>query len=433
MFGNEVSFTQYREKTYKKVLQLESLILNEVLFGFYTMEEAEELFDLKSLEESGDEVTPGHGVIADTTNPLMRTAQSDKFFLRLFEEKKLGIQSNARGGIAVDRVQGLLWIAAIHKAFGMLIAACHILVIAGRGTEWETISPTNNENGRKGVVYDPGANTGAFDAGYHKGLTIQGVNKHNRRYMPYEIFRLLYLLLRVVRSVELMVLFATIIPDSDKPSTIEAYNKHIFASFGKAWVSTDISRALQDWFQDVINVRLGLHDYRHMAIAIQRKYMDLSEKQPSSMEITLNELRGHKKVVADSHYARETHLGTCSPEERGRALAVAKEYHRVMGFATGSEDELTPEAKKLRKQFSYQPPVISAPMKKLGHKPKGWKKKPEVAPPSLPPATPKKGKSKAETYSLSQNAGPVEVRRTTRERIPSRRYNNDVDETVFDD
>jgi hypothetical protein len=427
MLGHEVSFTQYREKTYEKVLQLESLILNEIFFGFYTMEEAEELFDLKTLEESGDEVSLGHGVIADTTNSLMRTAQSDKFFQRLFKEKKLEIRSNARGGIAVDPVQGLLWIAAIHKAFGMLVAACHVLVIAGRGTEWETISPTNNEDGRKGVVYDPGANTGAFDAEYHKGLNVQGVNKHLRRYMPYEIFRLLYLLLRVVRSIELMVLFATIIPDTDKPATLEAYNKHIFASFGKAWVSPDISRALQDWFKDIISIPLGIHDYRHMAIAIQRKYMNVKEKQPSRMEITLNKLRGHKKVVGDSHYAREVYLGTCS-EDRDLALEVAREYHRVMGFSTGSDDELMPEAKKLRENFSYKPPVISAPMKKLANK----GKQKSAAPPPLPPATPKKGKSIA-THSLSQDAGPVVIRRSTRARITSKRYNDKTDKSIFED
>lgn len=156
MFGREITFSQYRQKTYKKVLELEHLILNEVLHGFYTMEEAEELFKIKSLVETGDETTPGYGVIADTANPLMRTAESDKFFLRLFEEKRLGLQPNARGGINVDKVQGLVWLATIHKAYGMLVAACHILVIAGRGTEWETIGPTNNENGPKGVVYDPG-------------------------------------------------------------------------------------------------------------------------------------------------------------------------------------------------------------------------------------------------------------------------------------
>src|SRR5882757_6000913 len=88
------------------------------------------------------------------------------------------------------------------------------------------------------------------------------------------------------------------------------------------------------------------------------------------------------------------------------------------------------EAKKLREQFSYQVPVISAPMKKLAPEQQEWKKELDIVPPSLPPATPKKGKSRAETNSLAQNAG-TGVRRSTRERIPSQRYNNNLDETVF--
>jgi hypothetical protein len=165
-----------------------------------------------------------------------------------------------------------------------------------------------------------------------------------------------------------------------------------------------------------------------MAIAIQRKYMDVKERQPSRMEITLNKLRGHIKGVGDSHYAREVFLGTCSPEDRELSLEVAREYHRVMGFSTGSDDELTPEAKKLRENFSYKPPVISAPMKKLANK---GKQKPVALPP-LPPVTPKKGKSIV-THSLSQDAGPVAIRRSTRARITSKRYNDDIDESVFED
>jgi hypothetical protein len=434
MFGKEVTFSRYRENTYKKVLQLEQLILKDVLCGIYTrIEEVEEVFALKNLAEDSDEKTPGHGIIANTANPIMRTAESDKFFQRMFEEKKLDIQSNSRGGVNVDQLQGLQWISAIHGAYIMLVAACHVLILAGRGTEWETIRPTNNEDGRKGVVYDPGACTGAFDAEYHKGLNVQGMNKHNRRYMPWEIFRLLYILLRIVRPLELMVLFATIIPDTDKPATIQAYNKHLFASMGKAWKSADISKALQDWFMDVIDFPLGLHDYRHMAVAIQRKYMDLRNKEPSELDVAINVLRGHKKAVGDSHYARETYLGTCSPEDRDRALELARKYHEVMGFATGFNDELKPEAKKLRAEFSYQPPAIFVPMKKLkGHGDKG-KTNPTVALPPLPPPTPKKERAKVKPaqvhqFKASRSDVPVQLRRSNRERkILAKDDSNDGD------
>lgn len=77
------------------------------------------------------------------------------------------------------------------------------------------------------------------------------------------------------------------------------------------------------------------------------KYMDVKAKQPSRIEITLNKLCGHEKVVGNSHYACEVYLGTCSPDKRDLALEFAREYHRVMGFSTGSDDELMPEVMKL--------------------------------------------------------------------------------------
>lgn len=426
LFGREISFTEYRKKTYQKVLQLEKFILDEVMFGLYTMEEAEQIFNIKNIEDTGDETTPGYGVIANTAHPLMRTHQSDLFFQRLYEEKKLGIAPRTGGGFDVIPWEGVQWLAAIHTAFGMLVPACHILCIAGRGTEWVTISPTNNSDGPKGVVYDPGAKTGAFNAAYHKGLNIQGVLKHNRRYIPYEIFRLLYLLLRVVRPTELIVLFNTIIPAARKPDTFKAYHNHVFALLGKAWRSTDITRSLKGWFKNVVDIPMGLHDYRHLVIAIQRKYMRFRIQAPSPLEEKTNGLRGHKKVVGDSHYARATFLGSCSMEDRDLALEAGTEYHRVMGFATGFEDQLPLEAMKIREDFSYEKLTIHVPVI-----PKQRVSKPEGKTPhqSLPPAEAKTGKSREEVEAILQGARdePVQVlRRSTREKKNTPKYNESV-------
>lgn len=250
----------------------------------------------------------------------------------------------------------------------------------------------------------------------------------------------------MVRPVELTTLFATIVADTDKPATIQAYNNHIFASMGKAWVADDMSKALQSWFDDVIGMRLGLHDYRHLGIAIQRRFMDLSERKPTENELALNRLRGHEKAVADDHYARETYLGSCSPDERGRALALGGEYHKVMGFSTGFNDKPTAEAQKLREDFYYTSTAIPLPTKKLGRR-KESKQKAEskIPPPPLPPATPKKRKATAvklqalttsvaepQTQPLFLNAEAV-VRRSSRLRKPSAKTIETAETSAFED
>ena len=55
MFGQEISFAEYKQKTYQKVLHLENFILNEVMFGMYTIKEAEQIFDIQNVEETGDD------------------------------------------------------------------------------------------------------------------------------------------------------------------------------------------------------------------------------------------------------------------------------------------------------------------------------------------------------------------------------------------
>lgn len=233
LFGQEISFMEYRKKVYQKVLHLENFVLEEVLFGLFTMEQLESLFRIGNLTDLGDELTEGYGIIADTTNPLMNTEESNLFFKKLFAEKKLGFRPDSDGGIIFDQFEGVKWLSCIHEAYKSLVPACHTLVVAGRGTEWLHVRPTNGIRGRRGVMFDSEALTGAFDTEYHKGLALTGTNKHNRRYMPYEVFRILYLLLRVVRPIELIILFGTIVTDMTKVKTIQSYNNHIFASLGK--------------------------------------------------------------------------------------------------------------------------------------------------------------------------------------------------------
>ncbi|KJA23350.1 hypothetical protein HYPSUDRAFT_201379 [Hypholoma sublateritium FD-334 SS-4] len=419
MFGQEISFTEYKQKTYRKVLHLENFILNEVMFGMYTIEEAEQIFGIQNVEETGDETTLGHGVIANTAHSLMRTYESDLFFQRVFEEKKLGIFTRAGGGFDVNQWAGVAWLNAIHSAFRMLVAACHVLCIAGRGTEWVTISPTNNADGAKGVVYDPEAQTGAFNAAYHKGLSIQGVLKYNRRYIPYEIFRLLYLLLRVVRPLELTVLFLTAIPESHKPATLKAYHNHVFAAMGRTFKSDDITQCLREWFADITEVPMGLHHYRHLAIAVQRKYMKFRNPAPSAVEEKTNTLRGHQKTVGDAHYARPTFLGSCSIEDRDLALEAGREYHKVMGFTTGFSEALSPQAIKEREVFSYE--QLDIPMNPIQRM---MTLDDDTTGQFLPLQDAKKGKSRNEVDTLMRaREGPAPVlRRSTRKKKDNPKY-----------
>lgn len=110
---------------------------------------------------------------------------------------------------------------------------------------------------------------------------------------------------------------------------------------------------------------MGLHDYRHFAIAIQKKFMDLSPKPPSDIDQALARLRGHVKGVEVGHYARLKNLGSCSSDGRDHALNLAWQYHKVMGFATGYKGEPPADSKILREEFSYQPPDVAASMPKL--------------------------------------------------------------------
>ena len=79
--------------------------------------------------------------------------------------------------------------------------------IPGRGTEESFFSPTNTKTTRRHVFFEPTVGTGGFSTNYDKGVNIIGTFKHIFRILPFWIFLVLYVLIRLIQPIELSVLF----------------------------------------------------------------------------------------------------------------------------------------------------------------------------------------------------------------------------------
>lgn len=351
LFGHSVPFSSYKLQLRKKLLQLEQFILGTVLFGMYSMDELEATFEISSLQDNGDEKSIGYGIIADTSTPGMDNPQSMVFFEAMFKHQHLGLRSDQDGHILFDKELALQWITNIDDAMRQFFPISHNTTISGRGTEAESLRPTNSDIGRRNVIFDPEAGTGAYDADYHKGQERTGIHKHILRHIPYEVFRILFILIRIIRPIEFFFICKAFVPFDARARVRDAYANHIFASLGVAWKSTTMTSSLEAFFKDVAGFPMGLRQNRHFSVALQRRYLDYGATKSGSaptpeqlaLERTLNRLRGHEKEVGDANYAREGKYGSSSVDERQLSRFLSGLWHKVLGFPTSYSEVMARE------------------------------------------------------------------------------------------
>ena len=362
LFGRcKISFPSFKLQLRKKLLRLEHFILGTVLFGIYSMDELEATFGISSVQDSGDEKSIGYGIIADTSTAGMDNPQSTVFFNALFKSQQLGLQSGQDGRILFDKELALQWVASIDDAMRQFFPISHNTTVSGRGTEAESLRPANNDIGRRNVIFDPEAGTGAYDADYHKGQARTGSHKHILRHMPYEVFRILYILVRIVRPIEFFFICRAFVPVDGRAKVHDAYANHVFATFGSTWKSRTMSSSLETFFQDVAGFPMGLRENRHFSIALQRRYLDYGVAKSGStptpeqvaLERTLNRLRGHEKEVGDGNYARQGDYGSSSVDERQRSRVLSSLWHKTLGFPS-SYSEVIARAKEVVEAVTHR-------------------------------------------------------------------------------
>jgi len=400
LFGYVINIAKYRDCLHKTLLELEKFVTEDILLGVYaSIEDVDRSHGISFIKDNGDETTPGYGIVSEVTGQGLSNEDSDHWFEQI-PSGKLGGDSS--------REKIFSWLLAIHRAYSNLFVLMYATSYAGRGSEFEKARPINiGTQSRRNVIYDQEAYTGAVDSDYHKGFSITGLNKHNRRYMPYSVFRLLYIMVRIVRPIELALLLH-IYPNASKnlrDSYVEAYSTRLFVSHGQHWTTDTMKNALKKWFKEnLLLPDFGLHDFRHLAIALQAKFVNLN-MPINELEKMNHQLVGHSTQVANAHYARDTYLGSCPRVERQMSLYLARQYHEALGFATGSNEPDPPLLHGLRQKFySIQatPPASMAMISGV-HVRNGLKE------------TRTKKKGRAKRTGSAEPELPAPLRRTTRE------------------
>ncbi|KAJ7210265.1 hypothetical protein B0H12DRAFT_1151777 [Mycena haematopus] len=317
--GHEVRIDDYFRFLKQKIDELEKYVEEKVLFGS-TLDDLDISTDLAGLTMKSKS-----GLFTNDSDITLDNPDSDRFVEFLSAALHLAPDDSTRDGnqMEIDPEKGIKWLQHINAAYCELHPLTHTTQgLPGRFTEEGlfTLDNMDVEMAHNTIGFKPThLKTGAF--------------KHIFRMLPQRISRLLYIMIRVVRPVELLVLLQHVVPKRKHETTLRLYSNRVFATMGHEMTSTFLSKNLGGWLKGAegslgLGFHMGGRMYRQFATALDRKYLGSLEVDP--LATVGDHQAGRTTAVSHRHYAVEWRVDA----GMARALSVQKslDWHKMIGI-----------------------------------------------------------------------------------------------------
>ena len=330
---HQVVIEVFKQIVHDELDRLEKLVKEEVLFGI----ELEELGISCTFPEdmdNGDESTVGYGIFNSDGNDVLDNPDSDKFVKKMLEIGALGLQYRD-GQLHFDQRLSISWSGIIHEVMALLYVMCHILAgLPGRGVEEQLMALCNLAETRRHLYARAG--TLHFNCNYHKGALSTGIYKSIIRVLPYRVACILYILIRIIRPIEVFPLLKFIVKPEKKTEMMKTYRSRVFASFGKAWDASRLSKILMQWFKRHLGFEMGLRMFRHFATALERRYLTFQDSSNLHAQIShaADEQAGRTKETSERNYAVEKGTSSVALSKQQLHRLVSEGWHKMFDIKT---------------------------------------------------------------------------------------------------
>lgn len=340
--GQVFTLPQLKAAIGKEIENLETSIALDVLIG----EDLAALgldFDLSLLEDSGDETTPGYSIFGSTERPKsdiphdikdVKISDSDILMNTFIKKERFKDEENAASQRwDVDKVEN--WITEVERAWNLLYPLIHIL--SGpppRGTEEASFTMRNLVGGRRHIFmadYE-GQRLLTIRSDYHKGLRTTSLVKEIWRVLPYRLARVLYILLHLVRPIEMVLACDYLMKKPKIKAAAAEYTSGLYVHRGKRWDSGRMSDSLKFFFLKNFKCEIGLKAYRHLGIFVQRRELNrLHVKGKKTLMVMAEVMTGHTETTGDMVYARTQGTGTVVYGLRDTHIQTCLVLHKIWG------------------------------------------------------------------------------------------------------
>lgn len=244
---------------------------------------------------------------------------------RLEDDTRMQRRFYTRG--EVDRVKVRRYARTCDELLEKLLVLLHVTGgQPARGTELRSIRHQNTVAGdERNIFIDEGML--AYVTRYHKGWAMHGKPKVIHRYVPREVADVLiwYLwLVKPFRDAMQRFVGRTLPPGAFLWTT----------DGGEPWGNAHMARALSTAFEAGVGCKMGVLQYRHIAIAISRRHTDRAFDENDDEPDDAADLQaGHTSRIADMLYARSVmEMQGAVPTARQAYRRVSASWHVFLRF-----------------------------------------------------------------------------------------------------
>jgi hypothetical protein len=279
-----IDLSIFRSFLSSQIERLEEFFRTEILFG-KRLDELGITVDFRMIVDDGDMTTLMHSPLLES---IHGNHDSDILLNFMLEDKSV-VEINPYDNNMRWHAGGAeKWLGNIHYGTSRLQAAAHITQGApGRMTEEAKSQLANTEVGRRHLVILQALNTLALWSNYSKTTKVTGAFKEVLRVYPHRIARLIFILIRIVRPIEVLYLLkhrhAQVTEELELVAT--AYKSKLWASFGTPFTPHVMCENLADFLmsEDGENsppfpFHFGVRMYREFATAVQRRHIQMPAK-----------------------------------------------------------------------------------------------------------------------------------------------------------
>ncbi|KAF8432914.1 hypothetical protein L210DRAFT_3650015 [Boletus edulis BED1] len=316
--GHVVSIAAYKSHVRKTLEELIDFVNHEVLFDVDLPQDAYSLPD----SDNDDIESRGHGLFPLSKQDLNSGNHPSSLFLAELQRFGMVYQVH-QNRLQWDSQKLTTWLSNITAAWSSVLVLLHLLSLPARGTEEVVWQHSNSVSRPRNLFLSPHLKTLVTQSNYSKTTAITGVFKYIIRPIPFKLARIIGILLRIIRPIEMMAVMSEFASDSAE-TIYNNYSTYMFVSFGKVWDSNRLSAAIKEWFTTNLDVPFGLNLHRHFAQALQRKFH--SHQTTDAHGDASNRGFGHSAEVADLNYARQPGDLTIGISERQKYEVVGMSW-----------------------------------------------------------------------------------------------------------
>ncbi|KAG8784530.1 hypothetical protein FRC12_018574 [Ceratobasidium sp. 428] len=300
--GEHMMFTDFTKGIQDYVADVEQFFKKSLFFGMSDEEIGFDINESTRIPDDHSETKPGYSYLTNPDGPFhgMQDTLAAKF-LSSGRAASLYERELDQNGDNIWKPEGVArWLEHYETATRHLVTLTHLLSgQPARGTELALAKLMNDLN-RVREMYYMGKGRLAIVLFYNKTSGVTGKDRMVAHCVLWRITRLFFLLHGLVRPFALQLIHKNLGAEARRIQEVYA-----FALRGAMNSSRDISLDLRYFFRQYLNMDIGLRKYRHLAIAIMRKFL-LEYIGPMERALAIVDAQaGHGSIIAGTHYAVE--------------------------------------------------------------------------------------------------------------------------------